>query len=1586
MTDNPNDFWKKPGQPSDGNGNKPPDSGLRGSAAKEEPVFWAKGMAEPDKPAGEPNAWENATSAKQREQAEREALLKDPNMHKKRRRRMIRNIGLGVVGFFMLALALGVIFAPQIASSIAPGYAKDAVNASIKGTLDISSMRLSWGGPQVIEGVKLSDPQGNDIATLNLEAQAGLWGLATGGLDLGEVKITKARATIVREADGTTNIQRAIAPKTAAKPSKSAAPASSGPARLPAGLNLKLIVKDMAATFIDKAAAGGSPLSVALNDVDVTAGVTPGKPLSVDISARAIPGLAPAGDVGGTLAIKAKIEKWSAADGRLLLEHASGTADITLANIPVELIDAVIPLAAPAPGERAPTLREALGPKLQMAIRASGDASAANATIDVRVDNASVSGDFDWANNVLTTKKPFVVTAKGSAIRALSPAAAKAINASPQATFDALPDVALTVDKLRVVIVPGAKSLPLRGAAATLTLDTSAMTGELSLPNQPKQKFGIAPLHMLVETADVDAGVHVTAGSNATIGQTPAGELAIDLHTSGLLDEHGALRSGTPGSLRGEARFTKLATVIAQPFVQALNIDLPKDIGPTLDIALVATSADTPGAGDLDVSIKSDSLSLTGGVRLADTGVTLKGDGLKLEAATAGAITSRFVPPSTGWKLAPQGTGGHASVLVKTLTLPRNADGSFKLDQLAADAHMQLSGLSLTPVDASGNRRADAPGDIDLSRVTFSAGLRPGGDATAGLDAACAFAGSTFTAIGNFDIKRLLSVVTKDGASTLGMAPPMTIRPSGRLELKDLPPALAGLFVPTPAAPKPGEAPGLDTRKLLADSLGGPLTMTISTKPVAGDAKAIDVSLLATAARFAADAGAVLDARSAQLRKTTIGTTLAPATLDTLLNAYAPDLAKGSTARLVGPAQLRLEIDPVALGIDERGKPQLDHIGMANLLFGMPGQTTIDGLALMQADGTKMHIGRLTVQDLLVRAALPVSALSGPSRPEDRHAKVTLSGLVLGDKGQTVVRLDGNVETDFADGKIAGPLAASFKLANLDTATLETLSGKEGLITGFLGSTAQVETTVALRQPPAGKTFAEASIDASLSIVAPRVKSDGPIRVSITPQRIELKGPASLSVEPDVAAANRFLAAAQTDKSARTTQGQKPAEKLSLVESAPITLVLNKFSMARATSVANPGSTTPATTNAADIGVSLTLPRTRLMSGDNTPISLTDASFSMTADGAALDAKGKHPTGGPQINFKLQVGEAVVGTNPAAKGMTLSGQVTNAFASTGAFDASQALVAVLADLPMVPTALVDTLLNQKGALNDGLGPTTSVKATLERYPMTPPQPDSQGQQATRGTPPLLDFDMKSERATMSIRGTIVNGVFVTEQPLRIRIIELTAAMSDRYIGVLPLIGLIEKTAKQQAGNVTGSNLQVPLDNDFTRLNGDVLVEPGECRFETSGAFKEILGLLNQKTEGTLGRRLDPLDLKIRSGIVTYDKWSVPFGEFNVQTEGTVDLVQKRVDVVTWVPFGALSDQTSRAFTSGLGGFLGKVTPVLNALTLVPFRTKGPLDKPTTSPDFELAGKSLLNSLKPEDLIKKGLGDLLKDKLKLPSPK
>ena len=71
------------------------------------------------------------------------------------------------------------------------------------------------------------------------------------------------------------------------------------------------------------------------------------------------------------------------------------------------------------------------------------------------------------------------------------------------------------------------------------------------------------------------------------------------------------------------------------------------------------------------------------------------------------------------------------------------------------------------------------------------------------------------------------------------------------------------------------------------------------------------------------------------------------------------------------------------------------------------------------------------------------------------------------------------------------------------------------------------------------------------------------------------------------------------------------------------------------------------------------------------------------------------------------------------------------------------------------------------------------------------------------------------------------------------------------------------------------------------------------------------------------------------------------------------------------------------FNTGAGGklnqILGDAVPVLDAASMLPFRTKGSMDDPETGADLELFGKTFVKSLRPDKLIEKGLGDLFKKK-------
>ena len=84
-----------------------------------------------------------------------------------------------------------------------------------------------------------------------------------------------------------------------------------------------------------------------------------------------------------------------------------------------------------------------------------------------------------------------------------------------------------------------------------------------------------------------------------------------------------------------------------------------------------------------------------------------------------------------------------------------------------------------------------------------------------------------------------------------------------------------------------------------------------------------------------------------------------------------------------------------------------------------------------------------------------------------------------------------------------------------------------------------------------------------------------------------------------------------------------------------------------------------------------------------------------------------------------------------------------------------------------------------------------------------------------------------------------------------------------------------------------------------------------------------------------------------------------------------DLPGERIDVVTWVPFGQLADDAGKLFGSIPG--ISAVGGAINQATMMPFRTSGPLNNPSTKPDLELAGKGLLKSVSPERVL-----DILKD--------
>lgn len=175
-----------------------------------------------------------------------------------------------------------------------------------------------------------------------------------------------------------------------------------------------------------------------------------------------------------------------------------------------------------------------------------------------------------------------------------------------------------------------------------------------------------------------------------------------------------------------------------------------------------------------------------------------------------------------------------------------------------------------------------------------------------------------------------------------------------------------------------------------------------------------------------------------------------------------------------------------------------------------------------------------------------------------------------------------------------------------------------------------------------------------------------------------------------------------------------------------------------------------------------------------------------------------------------------------------------------------------------------------------------------------------------------------------------------------------------------------------------------VDHDLSRLNGTIRVSPGAARFATSDVFGKLLKLANLRETGLVGQKLNPLDVTVRDGVMSYPRYKLPLGEFTIETEGSVNLANRTMDVVTYVPAGAVADETIGLFriTNKLGEILGPASPNLDRLVMLPFRTKGSLDGASTSPDLELFAKETIKTINPVNIIEEGagrLGDIFKKK-------
>ncbi len=1474
-----------------------------------------------------------------------------------RRRRWGRILLIGAGSVLALLLVL-LALAPTIAGSLAPGIARSAIEGSINGKAKVGKVGLSWSGGQEIGPVEISDAQGAKVASVTLSLSKGLWGLTRAGLfgslDVGEVKVSGV-ANLVREADGKLNIEKLLkAPgKVASGPSAPKTTGTGGasePVKIPASLRAALVLDAIEVSYTDlsKGPKGEAPAvgSVKIPKLAGKASIVGGK-VDADFSAGVLYG--PGADAktpGGTLTIKATTDHLTDAKGVLTLDQAVIDAKVDLSDLAIAAADA---LAGTGDG-----LVRALGPTLKASVALKGNAGKSDLALNVVSGGLNADVALVADQGVLSAPRPGVIDLKSDGARALL-GVDKALAKNGELTIDRLPDVKVLLDALRIKLPFDAKTmatrdLDLRGSMISASIATTPVAGSVRVPNPDgsagaPRAYAIAPFNLKLESKDFAEGLTVQGGTSATLNGQAAGQLMIDVVASKPLDDKGAPRKSGPKDLKGQVRLTQLATAIAQPFVESAGIDLARGVGPTLDVALSA-QADPSAAVEsgqipptqIDLSVKSNGLNALAALAIDAKGIRARNDQGKLTLASIQALAGKAVSAS-GIDLT---SAGSLSASLSSLNVPFDDKGKASLDQAQASAGVALTGLGLRLAPQPG---APAGEPVLLDSLAIDAGTTPGKAPTLAIKGSGSHEKNPFSINGGFDLVGLKPVI-------LGTRPATWLRPTGSLKVENLPTTLLGMFVASaPAAPSTNGAPGLDLPRLVRDAIGPTLNVSLASAPKGGktDGKSegVDLTLDVGAKNLTGKLAASADTSAIALSTLDFKTAISPELAGTLLDSLGPKLE--SKPALAGPAAITLSASPFTIPLKSDLSPDLAKAGEADVKLQIAGKTLVSNILMKDETGATRDLGPIGVQDVLVSASLPLKALAAGAAPAP--AKFVVTAGVLGDATNKIVDLNAGGQVNLAGGKPQGDLSAKLDLNVTDAGRLEALARKPGLLTGSIGQTLQVKGDALVSFPaqskPGASPISKAVVNAS--ITGPRLSTSKPLKMSTSGDTLALEQPMVLNWKMAPEFANGYLL--KIPAAAPAPQKGKAPESIRFADAIDTTLTIEKLALA----IPKDASEGPLKPGVFSVDLNVRAPSASFLVA-GVPTSVKEF--------VCRVAGGNNPG---KAGVRLTILDAGQGMGDGGKAaVDFTGQLVDAYDAKGKPTPDAASLNLKGSATKISTALVDALAQQHGVLLEALGPTAAMTINADKL------------SKAGGS---LEFSATSPRAQVAAKGTIVKGVFVAQGDPTIKLIEITPALSSKFVSGLPNLASFEKKPEDGPAIIQATGLRMPINGDLSQLNGDVKIELGQARFTTSDVFGKLLNAVGGKTSGAIGQRIEPFVVSVKNGVATYERFTLPLGEFRIATRGTVDLVKQDLDVVTYVPFGALTDEAAGKFNTGLGGKLAGLTGgVLEKSTMMPFRTRGTFEKHDTKPDLELfvkeAGKSIIDT--PKNLGE-GLKDLFKKK-------
>lgn len=1559
-----------------------------------------------------------------------------------------RRLGRTLLVVLLVLLVLGgvlVLLAPTIASGMLAPRVAAAVNEQIKGQVRIGAIDVGWTSPTAIRDVEVLDPSGKSVARLNVSTPTTLWRVvrerwwSLKTLDAGVVELAGA-VNVVRDAEGKTNLERAFEPRTP----KPAAQPQSGASGSSTSDGLQSVKADVRVTsfdidYADQAipGAGGTMGLKALKGgakVDYAKAAGGSVVANVDLSATPT-GAAASG--GEALAIKLDADMSNlAGSGAAWPLPDIKTLKGTVRNVPLTLVDALANMKG--------ALVRDVGPRADVNIDAAVSRQNATAKLLLVSDGARANLDLRSQNGVILAAQaapaaPGAGAPQAGAANTISlrstgflesvPSLHDALaKAAKNITLDKAPGVEIAIESLRWPL-PGAQSAglaatDLRSSGMVVRIRVSDMAGRLALeqaaaqPGQPAappqtRAFRVEPFELVVNAPDLSRGLTVTGGTRATIDNAPAGEISLRASADGLLNAQGHPRalSNTPNAgfadnLDASLGVRGMSTALLQPLVATtgLALDLPADVGPTLDlnVSAKANAAQANAAGaaglpplDITLAVASRNVAIDGTARYAGDIVSATGNGLTVRVSSStGLINSLLAKPGTPPSLVLSGPGA-LNLTVRELTAPiSKLSGAESLAAVKALVNLEVSQLGVAMPVAAG---AQPVQPVQINRLTANVRLDGVNPPTADLAGQMTHENQPFELAGRATLDGI-----RNGQlpKATGVAQLIALRPTANVELRNMPRSVLNLL---PATSNYGTfaLAGTDMpsqiSRAIRESIGQSATLTLATQP-ADNAQDVALKLTTAAGGVGGDVTARVTPAQATVSTLRLVAGMDPRVVNPILAAAAqstpqpgqPSAPPAPPLQLAQPFRLTLT-SPESIAIPFKAgttEPDWAAAPDARIIVSTDNDISISNVPAGADEQGRPRLTGVIVRGLGADVRAPLSGLAeGDAATAKRlSANFKLAAARAGDNA-AIANVNGTAAATMAGKNIE----ANVTLADIDTAVVEGLIGKPALLSGALGDKAQATLRI---QPQAGGTATIAA-----DITAPRL-SEAKLALTQDATAIRLTQPATITWRPDASFVNAYLL------------GNQPGQAVAaggtrLGQSSPITIRIAKLAVA--SSQAGPdGQPTagPLKPGVFDLDASIDVPSISLITpgaparetrrpggnpldalgnlvtggaarnNDNRPAA-AGADITTTIEGLRIAAR--QAQGTPELEASITM-DKVNGQAAAAQGKQSGARLRLASLADarGVIDAKKAIVNLDADLVAFPTAVVDGLARQGGLLAELLGPTVNLAATARNVSLATTAPGAQS--APAGT---VEATLTSPRAKAQLRGDVSNGTFAQSGPISITITEMRRELIDLLSGGLPVIESIQKASTDQPATITAEGLRAPVDGDLTKLNGRLSVDPGVAQFKLNSALGDLIQIAGGKAEGTLGDKIQPFVVNMNRGVLTYDRFTVPVGSFSLDTRGTVDLVGRQIDVITYAPLGALSQKAvgrmNRDLTARLSG--------IDKLTQIPIVTKGSLDNPSTEPDFGLLLKETVSD--PGKLID-AIGNILnppkKDEPKPDQPK